>query len=95
MNTPLTAMRTIMSADTILSLRAVGFRFIRSSRMGSRPRVRAGGPSMMMLIHKRSSAEKGERNPSINRPMTVQRNTVSTDATLTVSWNWMKRLKFS
>ena len=42
---------------------------------------------MMMLIHSKSSAEKGDSNPSTNSPTTVQMNTVSTDATLTVSWN--------
>ena len=70
---------------TMLSVRAVGFRRIRSPRIGSSPNVSAGGPSMMMLIHSRSSAEKGDSNPSQKSPSTVQRKTSRTDATLTVS----------
>ena len=96
MYTPPTAMRRIISPERMFSPRGVGRRCIRSPRMGSSPRVRAGGPSMMMLIHSRSRAEKGESNPATPKvSKTVHKKTMSTAATLTVSWNWMKRLKFS
>ena len=96
MNTPVTAMRSSMRFETMLTVRAVGFCRISPSRIGSSPSVSAGGPSMMILIHRRSSAEKGDSNSGPNTiSKIVHRNTVSTDATLTVSWNWMNRLKFS
>ena len=95
MNMPLTAILTIISAETMLSPLAVGLRFIRSSRIGSNPSVSAGGPSMMMLIHNRSSALNGFSKEGTNNPMTVHRKIMATDATFTVSWNCMNRLKFS
>ena len=58
--------------------------------MRSRPRQRAGGPSMMMLIQSSSSAEKGGGMSS-----STATSTTSTAETLTVSWKRMKRLKLS
>ncbi len=74
----------------MLAPRRVGRRFIRSPRMGSRPRVSAGGPSMMMLIHSSWRAVKGAAKPASR-----EHSTTATDDRFTVSWNWMKRWKFS
>ena len=74
--------RTSMDFEIMFSFRFVGLRFNRSGRSGSRPSVKAGGPSIMMLIHKSSSAVNGAVNPA-----RIDAMTTTTEETFTVSWN--------
>lgn len=58
----------------------VGCLFIKSVLFGSRPKVSAGGPSIIMLIHKSCKAVNGALSPN-----KIDTKTTTTDETLTVS----------
>ena len=94
MYSPFTTMRDIMSFVSMPAFLGVGLLSISPVRMGSRPSVTAGGPSIIRFIHSICSAVKGLDTGS-TLPSTTHTNTISMDERLTVSWNWMKRWKFS
>ena len=75
-------MRESISFETMLEFLGVGLRSIRPARIGSRPSVTAGGPSIIRFIHSICMAVKGL--PMLS---TTQMNTISTDERFTVSWN--------
>ena len=69
----------------ILSPLAIGFFSIKLFRIGSSPKMSAGGPSIIIFIQSRSSAEKGCCIFGKNKFKIVHKKIKNTDATFTVN----------
>src|SRR5665648_30697 len=81
-NNPLVTILSNMSLVTIEAFLLMGWFSSKCSLGGSSPKVKAGGPSMIIFTHNNCNVVKG-----ILYPISSANITVTNATTLTVSWN--------